>query len=205
MVIPLPELRLAFTDFVLLAIMLTIMYGITVFEAVSTSGGWEGAGVSLDLRKRAATWAFAGVVFTLMAGVAAGTEEESHRSSVYLGVPLVFVGHWAYFHWKSSKLIDVQVILKHFDDAYKKAVLETLERNPQGLSIEQIRQLALQSDVYFRILRLSRPLVKSAATIPIAKMLDELLPTEDKTEAILRSLIKAAVVQQVGTVYRVQR
>lgn len=183
--IPLPTLELEFRDFALVAILLAILYLITVIEALS-AGGTATTGIPLEQRKRAASWGFVGIFATLLAGVAA---EASSLDADFLGVPFLCMGHWAYFHWKTSRLLDVEAIVSHFDTAYRQALVGVLkDKAGQRLSVGQLRDLAIQSNVYTAMLNSSTPLFKAAVPISIGEAVTRLLPDEKKTREMLAQL-----------------
>lgn len=202
MFIPFPELQLAFTDFTLLALILLVMYSISVLESSGIADNRAASGIDLLQRKRAATWAWVGSLSTLIAGVVAASEE-GRNDVVWLTIPLLFMAHWAYFHWSTSRMLDAQAVLQHFDDAYRKAILAALAPQPgrEGLTIEQIRELATQSNAYIRLLTAGSPMVQAVVPLPVKDVVTRLLPNKEKTEQILNQLVDEKVVSLANGVY----
>lgn len=200
MFVDIPDLKLAFIDFALVSVILAIMYSITVFETLVSASNHGATGVALAETKRAATWAFTGILVTLTAGVFAAAVG-GRRGSAALVVPFFFMARWAYFHWTMSKLLDVKVVLEHFDQTYRTSILEALREGKGGLTVDQIHERATNTSTYSQMLALGAPLIKSVLPVPVGDIQTVLLPTRKKTEDVLRQLDLEKFVRQDGDLY----
>jgi hypothetical protein len=196
MQIQLPIVELAFEDFALLAILLSLMYLLTIIEAL---GQQSSAGIALINRKRAATWSFAGILLTVTAGIAAPTLNDDLP---LLLIPFVAIANWAYFHWLNSKLLDTQVILTHLDEAHRSAIVTIFSQEHSGLSAHVVRERMIQTDAYARVLSASGPFLKTVVPLPLGVVLDRLMPTQAKTDEILRKLQDEGLVARDGELFR---
>ena len=185
----LDHIDLPFTDFCVLALLLGLLYGITAFEAWLTPKGQDAKALSKENRKTAATFAFFGIFSTLLAGVASAADEAG-IDFVYLSVPLVFVGHWAWFHYQSSDLIDPQVVTDLLSRSYQDAVIQVVaEHGSNALPVDEIRKLALESSVYLKLLKKGQPVLKLATPIPVHELVGLMIPSVDNTRNLLNSLV----------------
>jgi hypothetical protein len=194
--IPLPHLALSFGDFALLAILLAMMYALTALEVWLTPAGRNAAGVPLVQRKRAAAYAFFGIFLTLVAGA---ISDARHTETLFL-VPFGCIAYWGYFHWKTtSQLIDVQVIVDQFNEAYKNAVLAVVNEAPtEGLTVQRIHELTLDREPYTKLLTVGSPILKQVLPLAIGDVAARLLPTTKRTEEVLRDLEKEGIIRRTA-------
>ena len=182
------EVQFPFTDFCILALLLGVLYSVSAFEAWLSPSGQNAAGISKMHRKAAATYAFFGILVTLLAGVVVAADTQT-GDIVYLSAPLFFVVHWAMFHYRSSDLIDPRIVQDQITQNYREAVIQVLaERASTSLSVEEVRGLALESSLYVGLLEKGQPLFKSVAPVPVRDLIASLIPTQDKTRELLQSL-----------------
>ncbi len=191
-----PNLNLVFADFALLAILLAIMYSITILEELITASNRAAVGIAHQQRGQAATWGFTGILLTLVAGVTIAAEG-SRNNSAWLLLPFSFMGQWAYFHWKTSTLLDVQIVVDHFDQIYRTAILTVLEQQQARVcGIPEIHETII-SGKYIPLPNPSNLLVKFAVPLPVRNIVARLLPTMKRTGELLLQLEKDKVVNQV--------
>jgi len=181
-------IELPFTDFCVLALLLALLYGITAVEAWISPKGQAATGISMLNRKTAASFAFFGVLATLVAGVLSAADNRG-IDFLYLGVPLAFLAHWAWFHYLASDLVDPQVLQDILAKSYEDAVVQVIaERSHAALSVEEVRALALESSLYARLLVRGHPLLKGAAPVPVVEIITRLIPSVDMTRTLVDSL-----------------
>lgn len=188
---------LTFGDFALLSILLMLMYAVSMLGALL---GPSAAGIPLQNRKAAVTWSFAGVIATVGAGVLA----DSVSSDLpLLGIPLFFILMWAYSHFLSNKLIDVQILVRQVDKAYEETIVEILPTDAgAGLLAVEVLQRAVTTNVYFSYLSRGGALAKSVAPLAVGELVTErLLPSLERTEALLAELEKSKMIKQVNGRY----
>jgi hypothetical protein len=185
-----------FGDFALLALLLLLMHILTVIEVVRADPKDTGT-ASVD-RAHAATWSFFGVFSTLAAGVASGPLRDTWVDAVTLGIPFLFMGRWAFHHWRITRLLEGSAIESGLDDLYSKAILKAFEGHSGGLTAEQVTTGAMRHLDEVRFIYASASLFKRY--LP-PSVIDRLSPDPDRMEKLLLQLQTAGSLSLDGNKY----
>jgi hypothetical protein len=198
-----PPIDLSFGDFMLLAILLALMYGLTGLELAVTLPRRDFGTQEFD-RRQAAGWAFAGILLTIVAGLVAAAEL-GPAEPFLLFLPLFFMARWAYYHGASASLANVQVVRQGLEDQYREAVLASLSEESQtsaevfGAAVTKIGALTM--------LERASVLTRGIVPVPAKALVEDLLFTPQKVESILASLVSDGLAEKYkdGDILRYRR
>jgi hypothetical protein len=184
----LEQVNPSLTDFLFLALLQLLMHILTVLE-VARGDTKSGSTADID-RTSAATWSFSGMLLTLLAGIVAKGLAAPAISASALVIPLYFIARWAFFHWRTSKLLDSAVIETELREVYRRAILDVFEEpNAGALSAEQIVVRALPYMKQAKLLYDKAALFKRLVPVSIGTLFDRLLPTPDNLRSTLTELV----------------
>jgi hypothetical protein len=194
------HINVHFGDFVLLAILLSILYLITLMELWLSSEAKDDFGGSGDDRRNAASWAFFGIFFTLCGGVAVESSLVDDKL-VLLAIPTLFLARWAYIHYVSSDVLDVALVLREIEIIYLQALREALLKvGPVGATITHLHSITsthLGISTSRSSLKVVLPVImRLGLPKPLIKGAQELFFTESKVEELLNKLIQSNEVGQ---------
>jgi hypothetical protein len=186
MSIALPVLDLAFGDYVLCSILLALLYGFAAFETALRPLETRD---ELIARESAVTWAFWGILMTLLAGVAASVLRGSSFEIVLPLAPLFFVGRWAAFYRESSRLIKSERIQEYLDQHYSSQLLEVLRAADGSLTHLEIYSRMRQRIDYAQLAEVvASPLSRALLPKSLSEVVAQWLLTEPKVAALLNGL-----------------
>lgn len=183
--ISIPPVDLSFSDFILLAILQALMYGLTGLE-LAVALPKKDSGTQRSDRRKAAGWAFAGILVTILAGVfaAAGI---GPGEPFLVGIPLFFIARWAYYHGTSASLANVQAVREALEDHYRDAVLTILSSTPQ--TSDEVFRSATVEIRSFKIIERASVVARGIVPVPAKALVEELLFTPQKVRFILDRLV----------------
>jgi hypothetical protein len=196
------HVNLHFGDFVLLSILLSILYFITLVESWQSPEGSKDFGSAKADRRKTASWAFFGILFTLCAGVVAESGLVENKLELLL-VPTLFLGRWAYIHYVSSEVLDFDVVLREIELLYLRAIREALVKaGSKGATIEELHDLVGKRLGAMAFQRSGKALLKSVAHLGLPAALlngaKNSLFTKEKIQELLSQLIQANEVVQTN-------
>ena len=199
----LTEIKPALTDFILLALLQMLMHVLTVVE-VGRGDTRLTSTADVD-RTSAATWSFAGVLITLVAGIAAKAIRNPTAEAWALAVPLFFISRWAFFHWRISKLLDGSILEAELHDIYGRAIIKVFDESgvEDGLTPREVASRLLPYLQQAKPLYDNAGLFKRLVPVSVGSLFDRLLPTPDNLIPILAALTKKKSLRMAnGKYYR---
>jgi hypothetical protein len=204
-----PLIDLHFTDFAILALLLAILYGLSAIEVLLSS---QNGGLSeldrIDLQK-ASTWALLGILATLIAGISTDISSGAQTFEIAtVLVPIFFVGRWAYFHLRSSRLVQIDLIRNELDNIYRGEIVGYISGLASPASIDEIYvQCAKQLHSSHITARLTSSLGVKVFTVSLGlnEFVGDLLFTREKCERLLNGLVETRLLKREANSYQYQR
>ena len=204
MYIPIPEIDLQFLDFAVLAVLLTALYGLSAMEFVLASSGDRKLSKleEIDLHK-AITWAFLGILATLITGVFASSPDLEMFKTPLVLIPLFFITRWAVFHFRQSRLVKIDLVQEEFDNLYKEKIREFVTRSKEPVSANVVYEECTQALNYSRIFEtLSLRFGSRVFSVSLGDLAEKLILTQNKVTNLLEALVKEGKLEKYGDDYR---
>lgn len=141
-----------FTDFLLLAVVLSLFHLAGILEILTFQKNLHNF-YSLDIRGNT-TVALMGVAITIGCGMAAG-QLGANGSRLLISIPVLFTFGWAYFQLKKSRLLTFDS-MENWMKSLIKADILSFARNHQPFTIDELRknyrQIIRINSMYNRLL-----------------------------------------------------
>jgi hypothetical protein len=132
----LSSINLPLSDYLLMAVILTLFHVINVMELLSLKKEKEDPYYGSDLRFLS-TLSFSGIVVTLICGVVAQNLGGAGDTLLML-VPVVFMLVWMYKQRRTSRLLDYERMDRHINEAIKEHLTSYALNNKQGFDLEKL-------------------------------------------------------------------
>ena len=129
-------IHLVFTDYLLMAVILTLFHIINVIEILSLKKEKEDPYYGSDLRFLSGL-SFSGIVLTLVCGVVAQNLSGVGEALLML-VPVVFMLIWMYRQRRTSRLMDYDRMDGHVNEAIKERLSSYALLNKDGFNIKKL-------------------------------------------------------------------
>jgi hypothetical protein len=193
-------INLHFIDYLVFAILLTLLYGITSFEYYSGMNQKSLTNQkSIDLRK-AATWTFFGILLTVIGGIVAELNLSQWAGYCPLLVPFSFLFIWAGFHRRASSIIDMRLFETDVNELYKTKIRELLEKNDnQNMNVKDLYDtmglsVVLINEVMEKAFSNQRRFYFSVTKNNVLEVIRPLMPTMENIEKNLVEMDQEGII-----------
>lgn len=198
------DVKLTFSDFVLVGILCAILYGLSSLEIRSEEFGKSADDRQMQDMKLATLYAFLGIPLSLICGVIAESGIFHHLTSLLAVLPLVAViTFWVKHHRFGSQLLDVDGFSKYTAGYYRHTVLSYIQlyysQSNQGPSEGQIFEACsrtLLPQTALKMIAMTEAGRHLSVEMGIQELVDTLAFDHDKLKGILEELVGGRVLKR---------
>lgn len=200
------DVKLTFSDFVLVGILCAILYGLSSLEIRSEQFEKSADDRQMQDLKVATFFAFLGIPLSLICGVIAESGIFHHLTSLLAVLPLVAViTFWVKHHRFGSQLLEVDGFSKYAAGYYRHTVLNCIQLyeddgpSNQGPSEDHIFEAcsrALLPQTALKMIAMTEAGRHLSVEMGIQELLDTLAFDRDKLKGILEELVAGRVLKR---------